>query len=303
MLKLANLKTIPEKKYNKLFKPVQIILLLFLCVFFSTVNCTKKNSGNTSFLFDTIPVSHSVIPVINEGSGIADSKLNPGNIWVEEDSDNPPQIILMKHDGKVVKKVFIEGAFNRDWEDMALYDDSIYIADIGDNAQIYKTYTFYIFPEPPASADTVKNFKTISFMYPDGSHDAEAFLLDRKSRDIYIITKSDNPSGIYRLTYPYSASVNILSFEGKLGYTGVVSAAISYDDKEIIVKTYRALNYYKHKSGQGMAACLKQPPRLLPYTLEPQGEAVCFAKDSSGFFTLSEKGLASFVNLYFYPRR
>lgn len=283
---------------------VQTTLFLFLCTIFSTMNCTKKDSGNNiPLLFDSIPISHPVIPIIDEGSGIADSKINPGHIWVEEDSDSPPQIILLKYDGTVVKKVFIEGTVNRDWEDMALYDDTIYIADIGDNDKVYNTYTFYIFQEPSASTDTVNFFKTVSFMYPDGSHNAEAFLLDRKSHDIYIITKSDNPSRIYRLKYPYSASVNMLTLEGKLNYTGVLSAATSNDDKEVIVKTYLALNYYKRKSGQGIVECLMQSPGLLPYTLEPQGEAVCFAKDTSGFFTLSERGLASFVNLYFYPRK
>ncbi len=293
-----------EKKLSTGFISLRIILLLAFCTFFSAMDCTKKDTGkDEQLLFDSIPVSRKVISVINEGSGIADSKKNPGNIWVEEDSGNPPEIILVKHDGTVVKKVFIKGAINRDWEDIALYDDYIYVAEIGDNDEIYKTYHFYIFPEPSSSADTVRSFKTVSFKYPDGSHDAEAFLLDRKSKDIYIITKRDNPSKIYKLAFPYSDSINTLALAGKLNYTEVVSAATSYDDKEIILKTYTALNYYRRKSGEGIAECLAQPPRILPYTLEPQGEAVSFAKDTSGFFTLSEKGFASFVNLYFYPRK
>ena len=304
MLKSQRLENTTERKYPGRFLPAQTILLLLLFSLFSAMDCRKKDSGNDlTLLFDSIPVSYRVTPVIHEGSGIADSKINPGNIWVEEDSDNPPEIILVKHDGTVVKKIFIKGAVNRDWEDMALYNDSIYIADIGDNDEIYKTYQFYIFREPSSSVDTVNTFKPVSFKYPDGSHDAEAFLLDRKSGDIYILTKRDNPSRIYKLKYPYSESLNTLTLEGHLGYTGIVSAAISYDDNEVIIKTYAALNYYRRKSGQDIVACLVQPPRLLPYTLEPQGEAICFAKDTSGFFTLSEKGFASFVNLYFYPRK
>ena len=304
MLKHLAFKSHLQKKYYKVFNPLQATLLLSLCAIFAAMDCAKKGSGkNTALIFDSIPVSHAVVPVIEEGSGIADSKLNPGNIWVEEDSDNPPQILLMKHDGTVVKKIFIHGAVNRDWEDIALYDDTIYIADIGDNDQKYKSYTFYIFPEPLASADTVKNSRAVSFMYPDGSHNAEAFLLDQKSHDLYIITKTDNPSRIYKLSYPYSSSMNILTLEGKLNYSGVVSAASSSDDKEVIVKTYLALKYYQRKSNQSITECLTQSPRMLPYTPEPQGEAICFANDTSGFFTLSEKGLASFVNLYFYPRK
>ncbi len=273
-------------------------------ILFSAICCTKKSAaGTSSLLFDSVPVSHLVTPIINEGSGIADSKLNPGNIWVEEDSGNPSQIFLLRYDGTVVKKVFIKGSINRDWEDMALYNDSIYLADIGDNNQVYKNYTFYIFPEPAASADTINAVRAVSFMYPDGSHDAEAFLLDLTTHDIYIITKRDNPSLIYKLSYPYSASVNMLTKAGQLNYTGVVSAATSIDEKEIIVKTYFGLNYYKRKSGQSIIECLQQSPRALPYVIEPQGEAVCFAQKNNGFFTLSEKGFASFVKLYFYSRK
>ena len=304
MLNLSPFETSFKKKYRKLFTPMQTTLLFFLCTIFSAMDCTKKDfENNMSFLFDSIPVSHPVIPLIKEGSGIADSKINPGNIWVEEDNDNPPQIILLKYDGTIVKKVFIDGAVNRDWEDMALYDNSIYVADIGDNKQVYKSYTFYIFPEPSSTTDTVKNIKAVSFMYPDGSHDAEAFLLDRKSHDIYIITKRDNPSRIYKLSYPYAAPVNTVTLVSKLNYTGVVGAAASNDEKEMIVKTYLGLNYYRRKNGQSIIDCLMQSPRPLPYIVEPQGEAVCFAQKNNGFFTLSEKGMASFVKLYFYSRK
>lgn len=303
-MKHGTFETSFKKQYRKLSTPVQTTLLLFLCTIFSAMDCTKKDSGNNMpLLFDSIPISHPVIPVIKEGSGIADSKLNPGNIWVEEDSGNPPQIILVKYDGTLVKKIYMEGAVNRDWEDMALYNDTIYVADIGDNNQVYKSYTFYSFPEPSSTMDTVKNIKTVSFIYPDGSHDAEAFLLDRKTLDIYIITKRDNPSRIYKLSYPYAALVNTVAFVGTLNYTGVVSATASNDEKEVIVKTYFGLNYYNRNNSQSIIDCLMQSPRSLPYIAEPQGEAVCFAQNNNGFFTLSEKGMASFVKLYFYSRK
>jgi hypothetical protein len=37
--------------------------------------------------------------------------------------------------------------------------------------------------------------------------------------------------------------------------------------------------------------------------MEPQGEAVSFALDGSGFFTVSEKGFANSVNINFYNRK
>ncbi len=61
---------------------------------------------------------------------------------------------------------------------MALSGNDLYIADIGDNAQVFPTYNIYKFPEPAVAVDTIMTVDTIQFRYPDGSHDAEAFLID-----------------------------------------------------------------------------------------------------------------------------
>jgi hypothetical protein len=89
---------------------------------------------------------------------------------------------------------------------------------------------------------------------------------------------------------------------GSLPYSGVVSAAMSADGTDIIVKTYWGLLYYKRKSGESVWDALHGTYAQLHYVTEPQGEAVGFAADNSGFFTLSEQGYANSVNLYFYKR-
>jgi hypothetical protein len=181
---------------------------------------------------------------------------------------------------------------------MTLVDGQIYIAETGDNAQTYTTYRFYKFAEPTLSTDTVSAIETINFNYPDGPHDAEAFLVD-ESQNIYIITKRDNLSNIYKLTYPYSTN-NTVSLIDHLSYNGVVSAAMNAN--EIIIKTYTTLLYYKRQPNQTIAQTLKSSAVSLPYVLEPQGEAVAFANDGSGYYTISEKGFGSTVNVYFYKR-
>jgi hypothetical protein len=249
--------------------------------------------------FDSVTLVQSINPIINEISGIADSKSAPGYFWGEEDSGNPNQIYLINHNGTVAKTVFLKGITNRDWEDMALADGTIYIAETGDNAQVYGNYKFYNFPEPSLNTDTVTNIQTINFAYPDGSHDSEAFVVD-ESKNIYIITKRDNVSRIYKLSYPHSSN-NIAALVGTLPYSGVVSATINAG--EIIVKTYSSLFYYKRQAGKTIEQALKGTYISLTYLLEPQGEAVTFASDGSGFYTASEKGFATWVNLYFYKRK
>jgi len=278
--------------------------IFFLVYAFLLLACSKElpSQGETS-IFDSIPVVKPVVPIINETSGIADSKTNPGYLWVEEDSGNPPQLYLLGHDGNVLKSIYIKGAVNRDWEDITLANDTIYVADIGDNNLNFSDYIIYQFVEPSASTDTVSNFNTIHFAYPDGPHDAEAFLVDPTTKDIYIITKLDASSKIYKLSFPYSAaSVDTVSLVGTLNYNNVVSAAMAPGGSEIIIKTYLSLNYYTRSTGETIEQTLTKTYTRLPYIPEPKGEAVTFAKDNSGLFALSEKGFATTVHLYFYPR-
>lgn len=277
--------------------------LFFLYLIILISSCRKKDPAPLpQAIFDSIPRVTPIAPLIQEASGIADSKAVPRTLWVEEDSGNPPQLYSLNYDGSIRKKVYIKGAFNRDWEDMALAGSDIYIGDIGDNNKVQTEYAVYKFPEPVAESDTVFLFEKFSFRYPDGAHDAEAMLVDEETKAIYIITKRDNLSAIYKIAAPSATTVNAAVKVGELTYSGVVSAALAPDATGIIVKTYTALYYY-NRNNQTIEAALQSQPVTLPYKMEPQGEALAFAAANTGFFTLSEKGMAGSVALYFYGRK
>ena len=285
----------------------RFIYFLFFISSALTLACCQRepvvNPKPDKALFDSIPFSVVIQPIISEASGIADSKKNQGYLWVQEDGGNPTQLYLLKHDGAVQKKIYISGVSNRDWEDMVLSGADIYLGEIGDNNGVYQEYAFYKFPEPLVTTDTINTVETIRFRYADGAHDAEAFLVDPADKAIYIITKRDSHSKVYKLVPPFAASsVHIAEAVGQLSYSGVVGAAISSDRKEIIVKTYFGLTYYKVENSESIVTALSKTPITIPYIAEPQGEAVCFSNANHGYFTLSEKGGAAEVKLYFYRR-
>ena len=47
---------------------------------------------------------------------------------------------------------------------------------------------------------------------------------------------------------------------------------------------------------------LKEAPLELPYEREPQGEAITWAEDGKGFYTLSERVSGKKSYLYYYER-
>lgn len=239
--------------------------------------------------------------MVSEISGIADGSSN--SIWAIEDSGNPPELLSIKHDGQLSKKIFLKNITNRDWEDIAILNGSIIIAETGDNALQYPEYRLYIFNEPDAATDTVHNIQTIKFNYPDGSNDCEAIIADPATSDVYFFTKSSQATKVYRLTYPYDASsVQTLTFLGSLNLPGIVSATITPPGNEVILKSYTTLYYYKRAAGENVFQAVSKSAQTIPYLLEPQGEAVSFAADNSGYYTLSEKGFSSQVWLYKYKR-
>ncbi len=282
-------------------------LLFVLCA----AGCDKPKENTAPKLpFAATPVTAPITPgIADEASGIADSKTTPNAMWVQEDGGNPTRVQLVKHDGSLLKKVALKNVQNRDWEDMALApgpDASqayLYLADIGDNNQQYSSCFIYRFAEPAATTDTVFSIDKISFTYPDGAHDAEAILVDPLIKDIYIITKRDAAARIYKIPYPQSTtSTTQATFVTTLSFTGVVSAAFSANGKEVLIKTYSAVYYWQKDTSETLETTLKKAPVQLGYQMEPQGEAICFKGDNSGFFTLSEKGLAAAVSLHFYKR-
>jgi hypothetical protein len=288
-------------------QPVSAILLLFL----AGVCACGKSSSPPQAPFADAPTAYPVTAgVVDEASGIADGFARPNALWVIQDSQQPTELYLVSHEGQHLKKVFIKNVANRDWEDLAVSTgpvagkNYVYIAETGDNDLKYADYAIYRMEEPQLSADTVTQVEKISFRYPDGAHDAEAMFVDAGTKDIYIITKRDAKSRVYRLLYPQSVTgINTAAYIAELPFTGVVAASLSGTRQELLVKTYTNIYYFSSEAFIGVVELLKRPYLNIKYEQEPQGEAICFSNDNSGFFTLSEKPAASAVSLRFYKRK
>ena len=290
------------------------ILLIGLLV---TTSCKLEISNGTA-QFASDPTTAPVTPgQIDEASGIADSRTQPGNLWIEQDSDSPAELALLGYDGKVKGKISIPNTVNRDWEELTIGPgpqdgtNYIYIGDIGDNNAQNSMCQIYRLPEPASLQTPVTQVERINFRYPDGARDAEAMFVDPQTKDIYIISKREEKVHLYRLAYPQNINeVTVAESFGELPSFGgglanyVTAAAVSPDGSEILVRTYARLYYWKRSAGQSVADVLQRgSSRQLVTRLEPQGEAVCFDKDAKGFFTISEIASASSVNLYYYARK
>jgi len=134
----------------------------------------------------------------DEVSGLAVSRANPGVLWVHNDHGGDNLLFAFDRTGELVGTFEIEGARNRDWEDLALGPGGmLYIGDLGDNDRERDSVMVYRLPEPdlnrvddpddPVRVDQVETFELI---YEDGqAHNAEALLVDPLSGVLTVITR------------------------------------------------------------------------------------------------------------------
>ena len=254
---------------------------------------------------------------IVEASGLAVSRSNPKMIWVHNDSGHPNWLYVVGENAEDFGTFVIRGAYSRDWEDMAAGPGPVegltylYIGEIGDNLAQYDIMSIYRLPEPDISLldsitfTMVEGVERIDYVYPDGqSRDAETLMVDPWTRDIYIVSKRDERSVVYIVPWPQSTeNINSLTAVGILPFNRALAGDISADGKEIVIKTDARLYYWIRNPGETIYNALARQPLLLPYIVEPQGEAFGWMPDGSGYYTVSEKVLSIEPVLYYYGRR
>lgn len=237
-------------------------------------------------------------PVV-EASGLAWSTANAGVLWTHNDSGDSARLFALGADGVVLATLPLAGASNIDWEDIALGPgattgtQALYVADTGDNRSVRASVRVYRVDEPPLSHVPVgttlapTTWGSVVLTYPDGPRDAEALVVDNSRGDLYVITKREIRSRVYRADAPaFAGESAVLTYMGDLPYGGVVGADACADGQTILVKTYGAIR--AHVAPGGIAAALASAPDDRLYVAEPQGESIAVNPTCDSYATLSE---------------
>lgn len=269
------------------------------------LNPQFDDSSTVDFFSDGQNMGSLQVPELDEASGLAHSRSDNNYLWSHNDSGGEPWVYLFTQTGVGSGRVELEGANNIDWEDMAIGSgpdddlDYLFLGDIGDNRAIRDEYQIYRFPEPDLNVNNLplslvlqnEDYDRINFIYDDGPKDAEALMVDPITKNIYLISKREEKVGVYELAFPQS--INALDTARRimsLPYTFITAADISASGNEILIKNYLNVYHWQQDVEQPVTIpeLLARPANRLEYTPEPQGEAIAWHQEETGYFTLSE---------------
>lgn len=289
-------------------KYAYLILITFL-------GCSSQKDN--SDLFSSGHSQGTVDKELEEASGLVASIANPSNYWTLNDSGNGAQIFLINDKAETVLTCTLAGINNRDWEDIAISKEIaeeknyVYVGEIGDNNARYPYKIIYRFAEPKVNPDfigidnlVITQFDTLVFKLSDGIRDTEALMIDPISNEFYIVSKREDAVHLYQLSNHFNSGDTLVAeFKTELPYSYIVAADISSDGKEVLMKDYDHIYYWKKIGQESIPELLKKAPFTLTYEREPQGESIAWQRDGSGFYTLSETLKDFRGKLIYYKRK
>jgi hypothetical protein len=284
--------------------------LAFALLLITTVACSQQGEKVNSTIF--LPgkqLAEIKNDKLDELSGLAASVNNPGLLWTLNDSGNKSEIYLVDNQLNIKLTCKLEGAKNRDWEDIAIGPGPepgktyVYVGDVGDNLKAFQHKRIFRFEEPVLGADNsikISNVDKIVFELEGEKKDSEAIMINPKNKNLYILSKEKAPCFLYELKYPYSTTDSLVAKKiVPIAVSIVCAADFAKNGKEMLIKNYKNVYYWKIKN-DSIALALRERPYVVEYKKEPQGESICFAGDGSGYYTISEvvRGEKSYLTFY-----
>ncbi|CAN1556759.1 hypothetical protein MCEMSE15_02444 [Fimbriimonadaceae bacterium] len=267
---------------------------------------------------DLTPIAKVELPALDEMSGIVKSRRFPNTYWVHNDSGDAARIFAIQPTGDVLFKgwenrkadagktpdakpyegISILGAFNQDWEDIAIDGDTLYLSDLGNNANARRDLGIYVVDEPnPLEAREAHLISRIPVRYPEQTdfppkagyrYDCEGIFV--KAGKLYIVTKERTPGGklpvdttvLYRLDSRRTDAVNPLKRLGERKGLGgwVTSSDLSPNGKYLALLTQApfASVWIFDASGPD-SQWLNKPIRQIRLNKAQQCEAIGFEDD------------------------
>ncbi|MFN7330512.1 MAG: hypothetical protein ACK5UP_13520, partial [Bacteroidota bacterium] len=164
----------------------------------------------------------------------------------------------------------------------------------------------YRFPEPvsfDSKEITIPDFDTLKVQLDGKIRDTEALFADPVKHDLYLVSKREDSVRLFQVTYPFTKDTMVAKQVAILPFHKIVAAHITHSGQELLMKDYDRVYYWQKRKGLAISEWLQSQPEILAYDRERQGEAICWANDGNGYYTLSEAVRGEMGKLLYYKRK
>jgi hypothetical protein len=256
---------------------------------------------------------------ISEMSGIVKSRRRENLYWVHNDSGDGPRLFAIDGEGNSILPTYsklthygdapergkqqwqgfeVLYADNVDWEDIAIDDNYLYVADVGNNGNARRDLVIYALSEiDPAASTRSAVVRKLPVVYPDQQdYPPRARHFDSESLftadgNLYLLTKHrksgltggwEAGAKLYRLDSKHSDRNNVLTLvDTHPALTAATAADLSPDGQTLAVLSYEALWLFSRPEVGDQ--WLSAPARywLLDPAVFRQAEALAWADDET----------------------
>ncbi len=238
-------------------------------------------------------------PAVAELSGLAASRLHEGILYAHNDSGDEPRFFALSLTGEDRGTFSLPAAAAVDWEEIAAgpcgdgAPGCLYLADFGDNDEVRDDLVLYRVPEPESVGEGLAvalEAEAFPFSYPDGPHNAEAFVVHPTTGVVTIFTKAAT-SRVFELTPPLEPGM-VATAAGEIAFDSFLPLATGADIDAgatvLAIRTYADVLLFPIPAGGSARDALAQPSCAAPHAAEMQGEAIAFLTGGASYVTASE---------------
>ncbi len=219
-------------------------------------------------------------PRVIESSGLARSTYARSTLFTHNDSGDTARVFAIAADGSTSAVLTLAGVAAEDMEDVASGPGHrLWLADIGDNSRDRATISVYRFDEPETLSSRTVTATRFRFRYPDGRHDAEAFLVNPRTGRLFVVSKAASGARVYRAPATLSPTqVNVLGAVAPAP-SMVTAGSWAPGGLHLALGNYRTAYVYRH---------LGHVQRTLALPSTTQGESLEFGREARTLFRGSE---------------
>jgi hypothetical protein len=223
-------------------------------------------------------------PDLRECSGIDASQTQAGVYWVHNDSGNAPDLFAVDGGGRTLGRWRL-ATENRDWEDIAVTPQALYVADTGNNSRKRTEVQVHQVTEPRVGEGVTNAWpvsQTWRLAFPGEPFDCESLFIDGDHG--YLVEKtSARPAGLYRFALG-TVERQVLERIGTILVEAAICGA-DYDPESRRLVVVHACGFHVFQVGRDLLPVDGAPVKEV-VSIDPSREACCFV--AGGVLTASE---------------